>query len=147
MCSAIVRFLQVSPLPWRDSPTSLGPHLPCTGEIRTGPSIPGVASPVLSRRERLSPSTCNTPKAAKDITCIFCCDGTLLAHIQLGVHQDSQGLFCKAEFESLKSLSLNIQTLFLKCTFRTIALWFVKTIHEEQIHKPYVYERQEFKAL
>ena len=57
----------------------------------------------------------------------------------LGVHQEPQVLFCKDKSESLKSLSLNIQNLFLKRTFRTIVLCLAKTSHKEQIHKPNVY--------
>lgn len=35
----------------------------------------------------------------QDTTSLLCCRGTVLAHGQLGVHQDSQGLSCQAAFQ------------------------------------------------
>ncbi|KAK4828308.1 hypothetical protein QYF61_025320 [Mycteria americana] len=39
------------------------------------------------------------PDAAQDTISLLCCKGTLLAHVQLGVHQDPQVLFCEAAFK------------------------------------------------
>jgi len=38
-------------------------------------------------------------KAAQDTISPLSSKGTLLAHVQLGVHQDSQMLFCQAAFQ------------------------------------------------
>lgn len=44
-------------------------------------------------REKITSSTAvsSLPNAAQDASCHLCHEGTLLAHIQLGVHQDTQG--------------------------------------------------------
>lgn len=102
MCPTTAGFLQVSLFTWRDSTTSLGSHLPCPLQCW----VEGKA---------YLPQPASSPNAApQGIVCWFCHNGTLLAHIQLGVHQDSQSLFHKVESQSLKSLSLNFQRLFLK---------------------------------
>jgi len=68
---------------------------------RTGPSTPGVASPVLNKGEGSPPSTCwqyLSSTAQDNVHCLFC-KGTLLAHVQLGVCQDPQGLCCNITFQ------------------------------------------------
>jgi len=39
------------------------------------------------------------PNAAKETVSFLCFKGTFLAYVQFGVHQDPQGLFCKATFQ------------------------------------------------
>lgn len=38
------------------------------------------------------------PNAVQDIITVACGMGTLMAHVQLGVHQNPQALFCEAAF-------------------------------------------------
>ena len=89
------------PVPPSSSWPFIGPspvcrRLSCTGEPRTGHSTPGVASPVLSRGEGEPPSTCWQcfVKCNPDTIHLLCSKGTSLAHVQLGIHQDPQVLFC-----------------------------------------------------
>lgn len=45
------------------------------------------------------------PNAAQDAAGHLCCEGSLLAHVQLGVHQFFQILFCKAVFQPASLLT------------------------------------------
>lgn len=64
------------------------------GRGRTGHGTPGVAPPALGRGEGLSwPSGDTSPRSHLGST------GMRLTHVQLGVHLDSQGLFCQATFQ------------------------------------------------
>ena len=58
-------------------------------EPRDRPRTPDVASSVLSREEGSPPLVCRgLPTAAQEAVGLLCCKGTLLAHVQFGVHQD-----------------------------------------------------------
>lgn len=101
------------------------PCISCTVDPRTGRGTPGVALPVLSRGEGSFPSTCcNTPLNRAQSTVSLWCKHSLLDHVQFGVHQDHQGLFCKAfatgfveEFDLL-ALALSVFKQFHMPTLR-----------------------------
>lgn len=58
-----------------------------------------VAPPQLQQKGiNLPQPASSTPNAALETVRLFCCKGTLLAHVQLGTHQDPPVLFCKAAF-------------------------------------------------
>jgi len=57
-----------------------------SGEPTAGSSTPVMVLLVLSRRKGSSGNT--PPNADQDTTGCLCCEGTLLAHGQPGVHQD-----------------------------------------------------------
>lgn len=63
-----------------------------TEEPSTGPSTSDVASPGLSGAEESPPLTTGhaLPYAATDAVGCYCCKSTLLAHVHLVVHQDTQ---------------------------------------------------------
>lgn len=60
------------------------------------PRIPGVASPVQSRREGSAVTL--RLEQPRDATRLLCDKGTLLAQAPLAVHQDPQGLFVQSCF-------------------------------------------------
>lgn len=58
-------------------------------------------SPLLSREKDPFPQPAGhaLPNAAQESIGCLCCRGTLLTHVQLGVHQDPHSLSCKAAFQ------------------------------------------------
>lgn len=64
-------------------------HVFLTEERRTRCSIPGVASPMLSRGLHHLPclAASTPPNAAQDTMCLLCCRGTFLPHGRCDVHQ------------------------------------------------------------
>jgi len=60
--------------------------------------------PVEGKDHSPQPGGSTFPSAAQDTISVLCCKGTLLAHVRLGVHQDTLDLFCKAAFQRVGCL-------------------------------------------
>lgn len=75
------------------------PGLSFTGGHRTGHSTAGVTSPMLSTAEGYHFWLAGNTHAAKNTISLLGSKGTLLTHVQVGVHQDLEVLLCKAAFQ------------------------------------------------
>lgn len=72
-------------------------HLPWMRRSRSRPSIPNVASPSAEGKDHFSwPAGNALPNVVQDTIRFLISKGLLLAHVQLGAHQDTYILFCRA---------------------------------------------------
>ena len=121
------------------SPAGPSPAVPClswTGEPRTGHSTPDVASPGQSRGEDHLPWPAGhaPPNAPQDPTGLLGHQGTLLAHGQLAVHQNSQVLLHRAAFQQVSPSLCWCMGLFLpRC--RTLHL-LMNTLNSSEPAEP-----------
>lgn len=88
------------------------------GESSYRHSIPEVPSLVLSWKKG-SPSfeLLALLNAAQSTVVLLCCKTTLLAHVHLGVHQDTQVLFWKAPLQIVSLHPCTARLFFLRCHF------------------------------
>jgi len=79
-------------------PAPTGPCLCCAEGSRAGCSTPSEVSPEQSRGAESPPSTCQRASlhAVQDISGLLVCERTLLAHVQLFIHQYPQVLLGRA---------------------------------------------------
>lgn len=68
-----------------------------------GNPVLDMASPVLSRGEDALPWPAGNalPHVDQEAVSLLCCRSTLLAHVQLGIHQDPQVPFCQASSQTV----------------------------------------------
>ena len=95
--------------------TPTGSYLSCTEDSTCGRSTPGEASQGRAEgQDHLSQPVGHTAfDAAQDMVGFLGCEGTLLAHVQLPIHQHQQVLFGRAVLNPFSCVAFS--PLFLKC--------------------------------